>query len=69
MGACSQTKKGPRRGPLVSRPFTIVRATGEIIPESADLVDHPYRDTVYYSILADEWGRVRAHLRSLIENG
>ena len=31
--------------------------------------DGRYRDTVYYSILADEWERVRAHLRSLIEDG
>ena len=31
--------------------------------------DGRYRDTVYYSILEDEWARVRTRLRSLIENG
>ena len=30
--------------------------------------DGRYRDTIYYSILADEWPRVRKHLRSLIES-
>ena len=31
--------------------------------------DGRYRDTVYYSILEDEWPEVRKHLRSLIESG
>ena len=31
--------------------------------------DGRYRDTVYYSILEDEWPQVRKHLRSLIESG
>lgn len=31
--------------------------------------DGRYRDTVYFSILEDEWSRVRRRLRSLIENG
>ena len=31
--------------------------------------DGRYRDTIYYSILEDEWARVRRHLRSLIESG
>ena len=31
--------------------------------------DGRYRETVYYSILADEWPHVRRRLGSLIENG
>ncbi len=31
--------------------------------------DGRYRDTVYYSILEDEWARVRTRLRSLIGSG
>ena len=31
--------------------------------------DGRYRDTVYYSILEDEWTRARTRLRSLIESG
>ena len=31
--------------------------------------DGRYRDTIYYSILEDEWTRVRRHLRSSIESG
>ena len=31
--------------------------------------DGRYRDTIYYSILEDEWPLVRRRLRSLIENG
>ncbi len=31
--------------------------------------DGRYRETIYYSILEDEWAQVRKHLRSLIESG
>ena len=31
--------------------------------------DGRYRDTIYYSILEDEWPQVRSRLRSLIESG
>lgn len=31
--------------------------------------DGRYRDTIYYSILENEWPRVRKRLRSLIESG
>ena len=47
-----------------------IGATAEGTLRSHTLMhDGRYRDTVYYSILEDEWTRVRRYLRSLIESG
>lgn len=47
-----------------------IGATAEGTLRSHTLMhDRRYRDTVYYSILEDEWTRVRRYLRSFIESG
>ena len=47
-----------------------IGATSEGALRSHTLMhDGRYRDTVYFSILENEWSRVRRRLRSLIENG
>ena len=47
-----------------------IGATAEGTLRSHTLMhDGRYRDTVYYSILEDEWTRVRRYLRSFIESG
>ena len=47
-----------------------IGATSEGTLRSHTLMhDGRYRDTIYYSILEDEWPRVRKRLRSLIESG
>ena len=48
--------------------LTKIGATPEGTLRSHTLMhDGRYRDTIYYSILEDEWSRVRRRLRSLIE--
>ncbi len=50
--------------------LTKIGATPEGTLRSHTLMhDGRYRDTIYYSILEDEWAQVRKHLRSLIESG
>ena len=49
--------------------LTKIGATPEGTLRSHTLMhDGRYRDTIYYSILEDEWAQVRKHLRSLIES-
>ena len=50
--------------------LTKIGATPEGTLRSHTLMhDGRYRDTIYYSILEDEWSRVWRRLRSLIECG